>query len=201
MSFAFLRWPGSGRHATVRSSVLKSNSKMAFLPPASMAMFAIVMRSSIERLAAPGPSNCIARYVAPSKPISPMQCRMMSLAITPGCNLPSRRKCMVSGTLSSNLPVPMTNPASVLPMPVANSLNAPAMQVCESVPNRRSEEHTSELQSLPPRPSSDLLEQQFTGAHDEPRIGVADAGGELVERARHAGVRVGSEQEIGRAHV
>ncbi len=30
----------------------------------------------------------------------------------------------------------MTKPASVLPMPVANSLNAPAMQVCESVPNR-----------------------------------------------------------------
>ncbi len=30
----------------------------------------------------------------------------------------------------------MTKPASVLPMPVANSSNAPAMQVCESVPNR-----------------------------------------------------------------
>ena len=27
-------------------------------------------------------------------------------------------------------------PASVLPMPVANWLNAPAMQVCESVPKR-----------------------------------------------------------------
>ncbi len=63
---------------------------------------------------------------------------MMSLAMTPGCNLPSSRKCIVSGTLSSNLPVPRTNPASVLPMPVANSLNAPAMQVCESVPNNTS---------------------------------------------------------------
>ena len=43
---------------------------------------------------------------------------------------------MVSGTLMSNFPVPMTKPASVLPMPVANWLNAPAMQVCESVPKR-----------------------------------------------------------------
>ena len=38
----------------------------------------------------------------------------------------------------SNLPVPMTKPASVLPMPVANSLNAPAMHVCESVPKSTS---------------------------------------------------------------
>src|SRR2546423_1251374 len=33
---------------------------------------------------------------------------------------------MVSGTLSQSLPVPRTKPASVLPMPVANSPNAPA---------------------------------------------------------------------------
>ena len=38
----------------------------------------------------------------------------------------------------SNLPVPITKPASVLPMPVANWLNAPAMHVCESVPNNTS---------------------------------------------------------------
>ena len=63
---------------------------------------------------------------------------MTSLAMTPGWSLPSRRKCIVSGTLRSNFPVPITKPASVLPMPVANSLNAPAMQVCESVPKRTS---------------------------------------------------------------
>ena len=38
-------------------------------------------------------------------------------------------------TLMSNLPVPRMNPASVLPMPEANWPNAPALQVCESVPN------------------------------------------------------------------
>ena len=103
-----------------------------------MAMFAMVMRSSIERFATPAPSNCIARYVAPSKPISPMQWRMMSLAITPGCNLPSSRKCIVSGTLM----------------------------------------------------------QQFARAHHEARVRVADAGGELVERARHAGVRIRAEKNF-----
>jgi len=36
------------------------------------------------------------------------------------------------------LAVPRTKPASVLPMPVANWLNAPAMHVCESVPNSTS---------------------------------------------------------------
>ena len=45
---------------------------------------------------------------------------------------------MVAGTFTSNFPVPRTKPASVLPMPVANCPNAPAMQVCESVPNKTS---------------------------------------------------------------
>jgi len=45
------------------------------------------------------------------------------------------------------------------------------------------------------------LEQQFTGAQDKPRIGVANAGGELVERARHAGMRVSSKQNLARARV
>ncbi len=45
---------------------------------------------------------------------------------------------MVSGTLMSSLPVPITKPASVLPMPVANWLKAPAMQVWESVPKSTS---------------------------------------------------------------
>jgi len=32
--------------------------------------------------------------------------------------------------------VPNTKPASVFPIPVANWPNAPAVQVCESVPNK-----------------------------------------------------------------
>ena len=86
----------------------------------------------------PGPWNCIARYVAPSNPMSPIQWRITSLAITPFGNEPSNQNRIVSGTFNSNLPVPNTKPASVLPMPVANSPNAPAMHVCESVPSKTS---------------------------------------------------------------
>lgn len=41
-------------------------------------------------------------------------------------------------TLISSLPVPRMKPASVLPMPVANCPNAPALHVCESVPKSTS---------------------------------------------------------------
>ena len=41
-------------------------------------------------------------------------------------------------TLMSSFPVPRMKPASVLPTPVANCPNAPALQVCESVPNSTS---------------------------------------------------------------
>ena len=47
-------------------------------------------------------------------------------------------KLIVGGTFSQSLPVPMTNPASVLPIPVANSPNAPAVQVWLSVPSSTS---------------------------------------------------------------
>ena len=40
------------------------------------------------------------------------------------------------------------------------------------------------------------LDEQFAGAHDEAGVGVADAGGEHVERARHAGVAVGTEEDF-----
>lgn len=39
-------------------------------------------------------------------------------------------------TLSRTFPVPITKPASVLPIPVANCPNAPALQVWESVPSK-----------------------------------------------------------------
>ena len=43
-------------------------------------------------------------------------------------------------TLIRSFPVPKMKPASVLPMPVANCPKAPALQVCESVPNNTSPE-------------------------------------------------------------
>ena len=45
------------------------------------------------------------------------------------------------------------------------------------------------------------LEEQLARAHHEARVGVADAGGELVERAGHAGVRVGAEEHFAGARV
>lgn len=42
---------------------------------------------------------------------------------------------MEAGLLINSLPVPMTKEASVFPIPVANCPNAPALHVCESVPN------------------------------------------------------------------
>ena len=45
------------------------------------------------------------------------------------------------------------------------------------------------------------LKQQLARAQDKARIGVADTGGELIERPRHAGMRVGPEQYFPRASV
>ena len=45
------------------------------------------------------------------------------------------------------------------------------------------------------------FDEQLARAHDEAGVGVADAGGELVERARHARVRVGAEQNFARSRV
>ena len=40
------------------------------------------------------------------------------------------------------------------------------------------------------------LDEQLARAHHKTRVGIADAGGELVERARHAGVRVRAEKNF-----
>ena len=55
-----------------------------------------------------------------------------------GGRFPSKTNRIVGGTLSHVLPVPMTNPASVLPTPVANWPKAPAVQVWLSVPSSTS---------------------------------------------------------------
>ena len=45
------------------------------------------------------------------------------------------------------------------------------------------------------------LDEQLARAQDEPGIRVADPGGELAERPRHAGVRVRAEEHLARPHV
>ena len=63
-----------------------------------------------------------------------MMRRITSFAVTKGGNVPFSTNRIVCGTLTSSLPVPITKPASVLPMPVANAPSAPCVHVCESVP-------------------------------------------------------------------
>ena len=45
------------------------------------------------------------------------------------------------------------------------------------------------------------LHEKLPGPEDERRVGVADAGRELIERTRRAGVRVGSEEHLARPAV
>ena len=45
------------------------------------------------------------------------------------------------------------------------------------------------------------FQQQFARAHHETGVGIADAGGELIEGAGHAGVRIGAEQNFARPRV
>ena len=111
-----------------------------------------------------------------------MICRMRSLASRYGGISPSSTKRMVGGTLMSSLPVPTMNPASVLPMPVANWPKAPALQVWESVPNNTSpapqacESTTTAKPAEHCRPSQDNLQhpsQSTSGlnfGHASPRV-------------------------------
>jgi hypothetical protein len=52
---------------------------MPLLPPASIAMFVIVILASIDISASAGPTNSIARYSAPSTPILAITARTTSL--------------------------------------------------------------------------------------------------------------------------
>ena len=45
------------------------------------------------------------------------------------------------------------------------------------------------------------FEEQLARAQDETRVRIADAGGKLIERAGHAGVRIRAEQDFARSRV
>ena len=107
------------------STVFSSTGKMPFFAPASMAMLAMVNRSSIERDATPGPVNSMDLYSAPSTPIMPMMCRITSLPETQGWSAPVRWNWMAAGTLNQARPDAMPAHISVEPMPVENAPSAP----------------------------------------------------------------------------
>ena len=114
--------------------VKSSTGKIPFFPPASIAMFAIVKRSSIVRLAMPSPVNSIDLYSAPSTPIMPIICKITSFPLTHFFGLPVSTNLIADGTLNQALPVAMPAAISVEPTPVENAPSAPYVQVCESAP-------------------------------------------------------------------
>ena len=114
--------------------MVSSTAMMPLLPPASMAMLQMVMRSSMPSASMVEPVNSIAWYSAPSTPIMPMMCRMMSLPHTHGPSSPLTTNLIDEGTLNHASPVAMPAAASVEPTPVANAPSAPYVQVWQSAP-------------------------------------------------------------------
>ena len=106
-------------------NVTSSTSKMPFLPPASMAMFAMQSRSSMVRYFSPSPVNSMDLYRAPSTPIIPMMVRITSLPLTKGFGLPVSSNLMAEGTLNQAWPEYMPAAMSVEPTPVENAPSAP----------------------------------------------------------------------------
>ncbi len=109
----------------IYSSARLSTGKIPFFPPASMAMLAMVKRSSMDRCAMPSPVNSMDLYRAPSTPIMPMMCRITSLPLTHLAGLPVSTNRMAEGTLNHALPVAIPAAISVLPTPVENAPRAP----------------------------------------------------------------------------
>lgn len=83
-------------------------------------------------------------------------------------------------TLMSSLPVPRMNPASVLPTPVANWPNAPALQVWLSVPKS-----TSPGLQWPSCRTQQSSKQQLLKCRDDTQWMVAYRWGCLWKRAPH----------------
>src|SRR3989449_11264868 len=98
---------------------------MPFLPPASITMLQSVIRSSIESDITPSPANSMARYVAPSTPMSPMMCRIRSLAIRYGGGGASDSKSQVVRPLPPSLPAPHHHGGARLAAPPPQLANGP----------------------------------------------------------------------------
>ena len=99
------------------SAVFSSGVNSAHFAPASIAIFAIVIRLATVIFFTVLPVNSSALYVAPSAPRSPIRRRMISLDITFSGSSPSITILIVSGTLIHIVPVPRILAISVYPIP------------------------------------------------------------------------------------
>ena len=111
-----------------------STGKIPFFPPASIAIFVIANLSSIDKYLIPSPTNSIERYNAPSTPIKPIICKIISFPLTHLAGLPVRLNLIADGTLNQAWPVAIPAAISVLPTPVEKAPRAPYVHVCESAP-------------------------------------------------------------------
>ena len=131
--------PCSERYAIQMSST----GKMPFFAPASMAMLAMVKRSSMPSAATPSPVNSSDWYRAPSTPIMPIRRSTTSLPQTQPRGALRSTTLIADGTRNQASPVAIPAAASVEPTPVENAPSAPYVHVCESAPITQSPAVTS----------------------------------------------------------
>ena len=100
--------------------------------PASIAMFEIDIRASIESARIAEPANSIVAPVPPAVPITPQMCSTMSFDVTPAPRVPSTCTSMFIAFFWLSVEVASTCSTSEVPMPKASAPKAPCVAVCES---------------------------------------------------------------------
>ena len=106
-------------------------------------------------------------YKAPSTPMSPIRCKIKSLAETHLFNVPLNSTLIADGTLNQVSPDVIAQARSVEPTPVENAPKAPYVQVWESAPIIRSPavtkpESGKSACSIPILPTSKKLTMPFS---------------------------------------
>lgn len=114
------------------SIVLSSTATMPERAPASIDMLHSVIRPSGDDPRMVLPANSIAWPVPPAVPITPITCRITSLAVQPASNGPSTRTSIFLFFLACSVCVAMTCSTSEVPIPNASAPTAPWVDVCES---------------------------------------------------------------------
>ena len=112
-----------------QAKVVSSGATMPARAPASIDMLHRVMRCSMSIARMVEPRYSMTWPVPPLTPITPMMCRMTSLAPTPGASSPSTVIAMDFGLRCSRHWVASTWPTSLVPMPNASAPNAPWVEV------------------------------------------------------------------------
>ena len=107
---------------------------MPVRPEHSVAILHRVARSSIDRLAKPGPPNSMLRFNVNSlRAWSARMNKITSLAVHPSSSVPTSSNRIDSGTFTKVNPALTRFAYSVAPTPQVSAFEAPPMHVWESV--------------------------------------------------------------------